>query len=88
MKTRDVMDLLNDGLRLDQQAMQGLIDTRVPCNQALANHPTIRVRPGHSVGLLGIINGILGKIEQPLLAAIYEDGKVVGFLQTKEKVGA
>lgn len=72
----EVIDLLNDALGDDPDAMQALVETRVPCNQKLADHPTIQVGtveplvifntkeseeiPQYRVGLLGILNGIFG----------------------------
>jgi hypothetical protein len=62
------VQLLNDALILDAEAIKNLINARIPCNKALAGHPTIQVgchgagseNTGYRVGLLGIINGIFG----------------------------
>ena len=47
-----------------REALQLLINTRVPVNEAVADHPTIQcsgTNPSeYSVGFLGIINGIIG----------------------------
>jgi len=58
---------LNELLKLDPQAIKILIEKRVPCNEALADHPTVQVQarekkdePGFAVGVLGIVNGLLG----------------------------
>ena len=55
---------LNEILSLDPEALAALVGNRVPCNKALAEHPTVQVHlnPDGSfeVGLLGILNGIFG----------------------------
>lgn len=64
------VEVLNRALDADPDAISELIFTRVPCNDALADDPTIQVGarehkgapvPGTTeVGILGIINGIFG----------------------------
>jgi len=62
---------------VDADAIKALIETRVPCNTALADHPTVQVHlKGHDnqdvdqipeaerewqVGFLGILNGLFGR---------------------------
>ena len=70
--------LLNDALTHDPQAVQCLIDNRVPCNMDLANHPTIQTlctQNGFSVGLLGLLNGLCGVTSTGSghIVAVYED---------------
>ncbi len=59
---RDMVDFLNELLRLDPHAMGELMGTHVKCNKDLADHPSVQVtaedRP--RVGLLGLVNGYLG----------------------------
>ena len=60
-----VVDLLNQALELDPEAINELFSTRVVCKDGLADHPTIQVftdkeRGFSRVGLIGIINGIFG----------------------------
>jgi hypothetical protein len=60
---QQIIDFLNSLVALDSDAVEKLIETRVPCNQALAKHPTVQVAPtkeGSEVGLLGILNGFVG----------------------------
>lgn len=55
--------LLNEANDADPDAMSRLISHRTPCNDRMANHPTIQVGKDGStflVGMLGIINGIYG----------------------------
>lgn len=62
----EIVDLLNEAARLDPEAMIELIQARVECNAALGEHPTIQTgrqeygARGYEVGILGILNGILG----------------------------
>jgi len=92
----DFIRVLNSALECDKEAMHRLTEHRVRCNATLAQHPTIQVRTReesnssgaaalvtvHSVGLLGILNGILGKddLGNAYLAGTYDDkGKLVKF---------
>lgn len=56
-----IIKLMNEALKLDPVAVTSLIFNRVPCNGALANHPTIQVDPVRmQVGFLGFLNGLCG----------------------------
>lgn len=60
---RRAISVLNDALARDPDAVRELVNARVPCNAALAAHPTIRAgRYGEvfRIGVLGLINGVLG----------------------------
>jgi hypothetical protein len=59
--------LLNEIVALDPKAAEALVETRVVCNKALADHPTIQVGLGieedgdsFQVGILGLLNGMFG----------------------------
>jgi len=39
---QDVVDLLNNLIRLDPEAVRALMDCRVPCNDEFADHPTVQ----------------------------------------------
>jgi len=57
------VEVLNDALERDPQAITDLINMRVECNDKLATQPTLRVQKFgdvHRVGLLGVLNGALG----------------------------
>jgi len=61
----DAVRILNDAHAADPQAMQDLVESRVPCNENLAQHPTIQVCGGTTeeppqVGFLGVLNGLFG----------------------------
>lgn len=55
--------VLNEAVEKDREAMRALIFNHVPCNDALADHPTIQVKDRNgetSVGFLGVLNGLFG----------------------------
>lgn len=66
-------------------ATQVLISQRVPVNVDLANHPTVQSfchRHGFSVGLLGILNGLIGVNADGsgfLTAALDNDHNIIRF---------
>ncbi len=69
----ETIGFLNELLALDVDAVSALMcNARVPCGDALANHPTVQVglQPGTTkddglcdVGLLGVLNGLFGTLE-------------------------
>lgn len=72
-----IVDFLNELLEIDRPAIAALIANRVPCNQRMADHPTVQVGAQHGgfhVGLLGILNGLCGIHENGMgaIAAIFE----------------
>jgi hypothetical protein len=74
-----IISLLNEINGMDPTVLPALINYRVPCNQALADHPTVQVgkkTDGYEVGLLGIINGLLGVKEDSTgyIGAKFKDG--------------
>lgn len=77
--------LLNNMLKLDPTAVMALINQRVPVNADLADHPTIQSlhhRYGFSVGILGILNGLIGvnSAGSGVLAAVLDkDHNIVKF---------
>lgn len=64
----ETIALLNSALETDREAISSLIEHRVPCSDAMAEHPTIQVSPNQTVGLLGIINGLFGTDERATAA--------------------
>lgn len=79
-----VVDLLDELIKTDSVAMKALIASRVPCGQELADHPTVqcgeREGDGYEVGLLGILNGLCGTLEDGwgAVSVVFEDDKPVG----------
>ena len=77
---RRVVDYLNELKMFDSLAMAALVGIRVPCNKALALHPTCQVAEYYGsnvVGLLGVLNGLCGIDEETgfgPIAAVFEDG--------------
>jgi hypothetical protein len=68
-----IVDYLNELVSLDNKAIEDLVNTRVPCNQALVNHPTCQVAVTNEqgrVGLLGLLNGLVG---------VFDDGPKKGW---------
>ena len=70
----ELIDFLNSLLKIDPDAVTRLIDSRVECNYAMANHPSVQVIAtktvdlqgehfSYNLGPLGILNGICGTIE-------------------------
>lgn len=56
------LEVLNDALKRDADAITALVNARVPCNDRLARHPSIRIGEYEGVcrvGVLGLLNGIL-----------------------------
>ena len=76
-----IVELLNEALKADPKTMQALIDHRIKCNDALANHPDIQVNKKSEVGILGIINGISWRVagEKICITVDDNDGTVTSF---------
>ena len=64
-----VVKYLNELFEADTEAMKKLVEHRVETNQAMAEHPTVCVMcnedkdgqpTDHQLGLLGVINGLVG----------------------------
>lgn len=75
-----IINYLNELLEVDATAVESLVSNRVPCNEAMANHPTVSVSgrgEDYSVGLLGFLNGLCRDIEGETffgpIVAVYED---------------
>lgn len=79
---------LNGLLELDSDAIARLIEVRVPCNKALAEHPTVQTlaeKKIYSVGLLGILNGYIGIDADGwgFICAVFDDSnKLTKFIRT------
>ncbi len=84
MTIDNAIDLMNDALKCDGVAISQLAFTRVPCNQALAQHPSIQVSGESTVGLLGILNGLFGidSRGRGYIEAYVYDGQIVRFQRT------
>ncbi len=71
----DVIVFLNELIELDKDMVVELLIKRIPCNKAIAEHPTVQVfcdvelsgqsfKNVYSVGMMGIINGLFGANRQ------------------------
>jgi hypothetical protein len=59
------IEFLNGLLKTDPKALRALIDFRTPCNEKMAQHPTVQVHADtkngpYKVGILGLLNGMFG----------------------------
>jgi hypothetical protein len=65
-----VIELLNELIELDREAVSKLIDARVTCSQPLTDHPTVQVGQREDgtfrVGVLGLLNWV-----SPISVRIY-----------------
>lgn len=80
------IDILNQAIQSDPDAMNKLIGTRINCGVTLANHPTIQVMNDdgkYSVGILGLLNGIFGTDNNGngFIATVFDDqtGELIRF---------
>lgn len=74
-----IVNLLNEALDYDRLAIEQLIEHRVTCSDYMLKHPTIQVDSVDGLGMLGILNGIVGAIEEGpkkgcgWIDAVYDD---------------
>lgn len=76
------LDTLNEAVKADPVAMAALCESRVPCNDVLADHPTIQVCgfDPSVVGVIGIVNGICERLTGKRVAADFDtDNNLVRF---------
>ncbi len=79
-KTDKIVEMLQEAFDNDPDAIQSIMEYRVPANQKTCDHPTIAVNSDHQVGALGLINGILETIEEDRIAIVFDDNnKFIGF---------
>lgn len=92
-------ECLNTAFAADPNAIHALLVNRVPCSQALADHPHVVVDnppviegQHYSVGALGLVNGVLTANGLPRIGAKFEpmpsdqEGrfKIVGFCDSNQ----
>jgi len=78
---------LNELVALDAYAVSELLETRVACNAALAEHPTAQVMEWegtYRIGLMGVLNGLFGVNEHDWgpITFSWQAGKVLRFMRT------
>ena len=73
---------LNDLLQHDRPAVAAMIANRIPCNEAMANHPTCECsqqHDGYHVGMLGVLNGLCrvidGEVSFGPIVAVFGEGE-------------
>ena len=91
-----VLECLNSAYKADPVAMHALNSLRFPTNEAMLNHPHVEVAnhqmfPGYTVGVLGLINGVMRAMGLPNIASKWEKKdaetgrmELVGFGPEKE----
>jgi hypothetical protein len=91
MTYQQTIAFLNELIALDAQAITALVESRVPCNKSLADHPSVQVSSttggGYSVGLLGILNGLFGTREDGwgFISAVFDDNGVITEFKETER---
>lgn len=86
MTPESVVAILNDLFKADPEAITSLVNHRVSCNAALADHDrcTVLTTPTnrYEVGMVGVINGLLmDDTSTARIAAEYDDrGTLVRFV--------
>jgi hypothetical protein len=76
MDIQHAIDALNAAFEQDPAAIRALLINVVPCNAALAAHPTIQcgeLPDMTSVSALGLVNGVIGALGLPLIAPKWSD---------------
>jgi hypothetical protein len=92
---RETVDFLNEPLRMDHILVEALVNYRLPCQPAVAEHPTVQVdevtwaaQPCYVVGMLGVINGLIGVRDGVgYIVVMYDDetNRIEGFGVTTEE---
>lgn len=80
-----ICELLNEMFRLDPAATTCMLAARVPCNEALAAHPTIGVQEAPAaggkflrVGPLGVLNGLCSASGRMVVGVVRpEEGEIL-----------
>lgn len=84
---RRAVAVLNRALEADPEAVTALVNTRVSCNEVLADDPTVQVglfeegieggqvHRVYRLGPLGLINGLLG-VDEDHWGYIYAEGDI------------
>lgn len=80
------IEFMNELVEADAKAIEMLVETRVPCTDDLAEHPTLQVTgygtDAPKLGLLGILNGLFGIDGDGwgAIAAVFDDeGRLTHF---------
>lgn len=85
-----ILDVLRSALAADPEALNGLFNSYVACNDALANHPYViasevalgdaQAESTAAIGIIGLLNGFFPLLCGELIAAVYDrNDKLVDF---------
>lgn len=83
INNKNVLKCLNSTFRDDPNAIQALINNKIPCRVSLADNPYIicedlyKDYSGFRVGPLGIINGVLKSLGLELVCAEYGENGIM-----------
>lgn len=77
--TSAAIEILEDLLRNDPEAVSALLRRRVRVSDATADHPHLVVNERSEIGGLGLINGILSRLQAPKVAMTIDENVVTGF---------
>lgn len=83
MDAKQCAEFLNQAMDLDPDCLESFFKVRIPCNTAIAEHPTIQVG---DVGLrfIGLLNGMLLSSGSPdVVVEVREDDGAALFFTTK-----
>lgn len=86
-KFEKVLKVMNSALAADPGAIYTLMNTRMSCNDKLADHKDVQIFTDKSgrtlVGALGLINGVLKPLTGRRIAAAYDNrsGQLVKFVE-------
>lgn len=83
-----VLHLLNSMLQADPESTTKLTESRVECNEAMADLPHLQVSGSNPsrVGVLGCVNGVLSALDLPKIMGVFEEGTLVRFEEYKEQL--
>lgn len=75
---QSALNALNTAFEADPVAIHALIRNVVPCNQILADHPTVQVQESivpwkYEVSALGLLNGVIEAMTGGRVAAKFSD---------------
>lgn len=78
--TAAAIETLTELLQTDPEAVNALLRQRIPVSDAIVDHPHIQVSGERKLGGLGLINGILSRLQAPVVAMTISDaGSITGF---------
>jgi len=89
---KEVVDFLNELLKVDRLAINAIFNSRVYCNKEMAEHPTIQVGRNEEVtqvGIVGILNGLFGTYDNDYgcISVYIENGEIEEFrFHTEERL--